>query len=95
MNHYHINVFWGDEDESWVADIPDLQHCSALGSTPQEALNEALEAKQAWLESARDHGRCQSQGTALLSTRCAEPSQSRFRMPVSVFLLRLTSCKRR
>lgn len=56
MNDYHINVFWSVEDESWIADIPDLQYCSALGSTPQEALNEALEAKLAWLESAREHG---------------------------------------
>lgn len=55
MSDYHINVFWSDEDESWVADIPDLAHCSALGATPQEAVTEVLEAKQAWLESAREH----------------------------------------
>ena len=56
MSDYHINVFWSDEDESWVADIPDLAHCPAFGATPQEALQEVLEAKQAWLESAREHG---------------------------------------
>lgn len=56
MSDYHINMFWSDEDQDWVADIPDLAHCSALGATPQEALTEVLEAKQAWLESASEHG---------------------------------------
>lgn len=56
MTDYHINVFWSEEDQTWVADIPDLQHCAAFGDTPQEALQEVLQAKQAWLESARAHG---------------------------------------
>ena len=56
MTDYHINVFWSDEDGAWVADVPDLRHCSAVGATPQEALAEVLEAKQAWIESAREHG---------------------------------------
>lgn len=56
MTDYHINMFWSDEDEAWVADIPDLRQCSAVGANPQEALAEVLEAKQAWLDSAREHG---------------------------------------
>jgi len=56
MSDYHINMFWSEEDQAWVADIPDLQHCSAFGATPQDALAEVLEAKQAWLESADEHG---------------------------------------
>jgi predicted RNase H-like HicB family nuclease len=56
MTDYHINVFWSDEDQSWVADIPDLPKCSALGDTPQAALQEVLLAKRAWIESAKDHG---------------------------------------
>ncbi|HEX5165912.1 MAG TPA: type II toxin-antitoxin system HicB family antitoxin [Thermomicrobiales bacterium] len=56
-DHYHINVFWSDEDESFVADIPDFQYCSAFGATPEEALREVLIAKRLWLESAREHGR--------------------------------------
>ncbi len=56
MSDYAINMFWSEQDEAWVADIPDLQHCSALGATPQEALAEVLEAKQAWIESATEHG---------------------------------------
>lgn len=56
MREYHINLFWSEEDGSWVADIPDLEYCSAFGRTPAEALEEVLQAKEAWLESARQHG---------------------------------------
>lgn len=57
MKDYHINVFWSDEDGSYVADIPDLAHCSAFGATPQEALAEVMIAKAAWLESATEAGK--------------------------------------
>lgn len=53
MQDYHINIFYSEEDEGYIADIPDLQHCSAFGSTPQEALLEVLKAKKVWLESAK------------------------------------------
>ena len=51
---YHINIFWSAEDKCYVADIPDLVSCSALGGTPEEALEQVLVAKQAWLETARE-----------------------------------------
>lgn len=50
---YHINLFWSDEDKSWVADAPDLKSCSALGDTPEEALRELEIAMDAWLAAAR------------------------------------------
>jgi predicted RNase H-like HicB family nuclease len=57
MKDYHINVFYSEEDDGYIADIPDLKHCSAFGETPDEALREALRAKQAWLEAAKASGR--------------------------------------
>lgn len=57
MSDYHINVFYSDEDSSYVADIPDLEACSAFGSTAEEALAEVERAKQAWLAAAREAGR--------------------------------------
>lgn len=57
MKDYHINVFYSEEDDGYIADIPDLKHCSAFGSTPQEALIEVLKAKEAWLKSARSKSR--------------------------------------
>jgi predicted RNase H-like HicB family nuclease len=56
MSDYHINVFYSDEDEGYIADIPDLEACSAFGSTPQDALAEVLRAKEAWLATARERG---------------------------------------
>lgn len=55
MKDYHINVFYSEEDEGYIADIPDLKHCSAFGKTPQIALREVLKAKEAWLEAAREN----------------------------------------
>lgn len=57
MKDYHINVFWSEEDDCYVADIPDLKYCSAFGSTPEEAVSEVVVAKQAWLETARTAGK--------------------------------------
>jgi len=57
MKDYHINIFFSDEDEGYIADIPDLPHCAAFGETPEQALAEVLKAKAAWLESARAENR--------------------------------------
>lgn len=57
MKDYHINIFWSDEDGGYIADIPDLEACSAFGASPQEALAELERAKEAWLESARAEGK--------------------------------------
>lgn len=57
MKDYHINVFYSDIDECYVADIPDLKFCSALGETPEAAVREVIEAKTAWLEAAQASGK--------------------------------------
>ena len=54
---YHINIFWSDDDGGYVADIPDLEACSAFGTTAAEALAEVQRAKDAWLEAARSSGK--------------------------------------
>ena len=40
MKDYHINIFYSEEDGGYIADIPDLDSCSAFGKTPKEALKE-------------------------------------------------------
>jgi len=57
MKDYHINIFYSEEDEGYIADIPDLKYCSAFGDTPEEALREVLLAKSAWLEAAHAEGK--------------------------------------
>jgi predicted RNase H-like HicB family nuclease len=53
---YPFNVFWSVEDDSWVADVPDLAYCSALGDTPHEAVVEVEIAINAWIEAATSSG---------------------------------------
>jgi len=50
MKDYHINIFYSEEDGGYIADIPDLESCSAFGKTPDEALHEVEIAKEAWLK---------------------------------------------
>ena len=44
MKDYHMNVFFSEEDDGYIADIPDLPHCAAFGETPEQALAEVLKA---------------------------------------------------
>ncbi len=57
MADYHINIFYSDEDGGYIADIRDLEACSAFGNTPEEALAEVEKAKAAWLAVAEEEGR--------------------------------------
>ena len=56
MHKYHINVFYSKIDDSFIADVPDLLDCSALGKTPQEAMQKVMAAMERWLETARVDG---------------------------------------
>jgi len=57
VSDYHINVFYSAEDAGYIADIPDLEACSAFGASPEEALVEVEKAKEAWLAAAREAGK--------------------------------------
>ncbi len=57
MKDYHVNIFFSEADGGYIADIPDLEACSAFGATPVEALAEVELAKAAWLEAARAEGK--------------------------------------
>ncbi len=57
MKDYHVNFFFSEADGGYIADIPDLEACSAFGATPTEALAEVELAKAAWLEAARAEGK--------------------------------------
>jgi predicted RNase H-like HicB family nuclease len=57
MKDYHINVFYSKADSGYIADIPDLKHCSAFGATAEEAVREVGIAKAAWLRVAKEQGK--------------------------------------
>ncbi len=57
MQDYHINIFYSEEGGGYIADIPDLEACSAFGETPIKALQEVERAKRAWLKAASAEGK--------------------------------------
>jgi len=57
VRDYHINIFYSEEDDGYIADIPDLDSCSAFGETAEKALAEVKQAKAAWLEAAQKAGK--------------------------------------
>lgn len=57
MKDYYIDICYSEEAGGYIADIPDLESCSAFGNTPDEALKQVEIAKIAWLEAARAEGK--------------------------------------
>jgi predicted RNase H-like HicB family nuclease len=54
---YEIIIYWSDEDQTFIAEVPELAGCMADGATYQEALANAEIIIKEWLETARDLGR--------------------------------------
>jgi predicted RNase H-like HicB family nuclease len=57
MVRYEIIIYWSDEDEAYVAEVPELAGCMADGATYQEALANAEVVIDEWIETARELGR--------------------------------------
>ncbi|HTY25838.1 MAG TPA: type II toxin-antitoxin system HicB family antitoxin [Desulfomonilaceae bacterium] len=56
MDRYEIIIFWSAEDDAFVADVPELPGCMAHGATQEEALANAKQAAQLWIETAKEFG---------------------------------------
>jgi predicted RNase H-like HicB family nuclease len=54
---YEVIISWSDDDDCFVADVPELPSCMADGSTHEEAAHNAENAIREWLETAADLGR--------------------------------------
>jgi predicted RNase H-like HicB family nuclease len=57
MTKYEIILYWRNEDQAFIADVPELAGCAADASTRQEALANAETVIAEWLETARELGR--------------------------------------
>ena len=57
MHKYAIEIFYSEEDEGYVALVPELAGCSAFGETEGAALKEVMTAVELWLETAEKEGR--------------------------------------
>jgi predicted RNase H-like HicB family nuclease len=56
-NRYEIIIFWSEEDRAFLADVPELPGCMAHGTSHEEALRNAQDAIQLWIETAEEDGR--------------------------------------
>ena len=56
MFRYEVIIFWSEEDQVFVAEVPELPGCMTHGSSPEAALSEAQLAMSLWLETAREFG---------------------------------------
>jgi predicted RNase H-like HicB family nuclease len=54
---YEIILYWSNDDEAFIAEVPELPGCSADGATYQEALAHAEQIIREWLETASELGR--------------------------------------
>lgn len=56
-SRYEIVIFWSDEDECFIAEVPELPGCMADGTTYQEAVTQAESAIRDWVVTALQLGR--------------------------------------
>ena len=56
MHKYEIIIYWSKEDEAFIAEVPELSGCIAHGESPEDALKNAKEAIQLWIDTAKEFG---------------------------------------
>lgn len=57
MPKYEVIIYWSEEDQAFIVEVPELPGCAADGKTYQEALANAEAVIQEWLETAKELGR--------------------------------------
>jgi len=57
MLRYEIIMYWSDEDQAFIAEVPELPGCAADGETYQAALQNVEVIMQEWIETAQQLGR--------------------------------------
>jgi len=54
---YEILIYWSADDETFIAEIPELAGCMADGPTPADALANVQLTAQEWMDTAAELGR--------------------------------------
>ena len=54
---YEIIIYWSEEDQAFIAEVPELPGCAADGTTYQEALANVQVIIMEWIETAKELGR--------------------------------------
>jgi predicted RNase H-like HicB family nuclease len=56
MHKYGTHIFWSEEDQTYIAEVPDLPGCLAHGKTDIEALQNSRQAVELWVATAKEFG---------------------------------------
>ena len=54
---YEVIIYWSNEDEAFIAEVPELPGCAADGATYGEVLNNLETIIDEWIETAQEIGR--------------------------------------
>jgi len=54
---YEVIIYWSDEDQAFIAEVPELPGCAADGATYREALANVEVIVKEWIETAKELGR--------------------------------------
>jgi predicted RNase H-like HicB family nuclease len=54
---YEVIIYWSDEDEAFIAEVPELPGCAADGKTYEQALANVQVIIEEWIETAKELGR--------------------------------------
>ena len=54
MHKYEIIIYWSNDDDAFVSEVPELPGCMAHGETQELALLNVREAMDLWLETAKE-----------------------------------------
>lgn len=57
MNKYEVIIYWSEDDQAYIAEIPELPGCAADGVTYSDALKNVEVIIQEWIETAKNQGR--------------------------------------
>jgi predicted RNase H-like HicB family nuclease len=53
---YEIIIYWSNDDQAFIAEVPELPGCMAHGNSPESALANASEAIRLWIDTAKEFG---------------------------------------
>jgi len=57
MTKYEVIIYWSAEDDTFIAEVPELPGCAADGPTRQAALKNVDVVIKEWIETAKELGR--------------------------------------
>ncbi|MFH1023621.1 MAG: type II toxin-antitoxin system HicB family antitoxin [Planctomycetota bacterium] len=56
MHRYEIIIYWSNDDQAYIADVPELPGCMAHGKNDKDALRNVNNAIRLWIDTAKEFG---------------------------------------